>query len=102
MKLRSVAFQQQGIRDGKGDRMPRTALQRLAICAGSRQSLLAQGFTAEQSGQCPQGGIKAFSENTSHQLGGGESSMAGSRADFVTRGLDWHEPPVQGDWFPMV
>lgn len=70
MKPRSSAFQQQGIRDGKGD-CPSTSCHLIWVFLNS---FGLRDFTAEQSGRYSQGGIKKHvSENTGHLLGTEES-----------------------------
>lgn len=70
--------------------MPRTALNVLPV------PLLPGDFKPNKGVGTP----KHVSENTSHWTRyQGQSSVAGSRADIVARGLDWCEPPSSANDF---
>lgn len=87
-----MAFQQQADKGREGV-LYAPGLQHLALSARfSQKSFGSKNFTAEQRDRYPHGGIQAcqreYPPPTWHQR---KSSVAGSRADTVAWGLDWHE-----------
>lgn len=90
MRLRSLSFQRQGMRDGKGD-WPSTSWH---SSWGFLNSFGLPGFTAEQSGRhSPRGIRKQVSENPGHLLGIEESPQRLGHVQTPPSGADRCEPP---------